>query len=168
MKKFTRSVCFDRTYQLNCQSWPIRGKEKKSPLLLYIEGLHSSSTINYQLPHSSSFLHKMAEFFRKISLINFLTLCVLTICLTVPLVEARIRHYKWEVKYEFKSPDCYKKLSITINGRSPGPSIIARQGDTIVVELKNSLLTENIAIHWHGIRQVIFIIYDSWLKKLKL
>ncbi|KAL5556394.1 hypothetical protein UlMin_038630 [Ulmus minor] len=69
------------------------------------------------------------------------------------IVEARIRHYKWEVKYEFKSPDCFKKLAITINGRSPGPTIQAQQGDTIIVELKNSLLTENVAIHWHGIRQ---------------
>ncbi|XP_051141047.1 L-ascorbate oxidase-like [Andrographis paniculata] len=71
----------------------------------------------------------------------------------IDLLEAKIRHYRWEVKYEFKSPDCYRKLAITINGRTPGPSIVAQQGDTIVVELKNSLLTENVAIHWHGIRQ---------------
>ncbi|XP_073289140.1 L-ascorbate oxidase [Primulina huaijiensis] len=77
---------------------------------------------------------------------------VLVCCLNVDC--ARVRHYKWEVKYEFKSPDCYKKLAITINGRTPGPSIIAQQGDTIVVELTNSLLTENVAIHWHGIRQI--------------
>ncbi|OVA06999.1 Multicopper oxidase [Macleaya cordata] len=74
--------------------------------------------------------------------------------LTSSTVEGRIRHYKWEVKYEFKSPDCYKKLVIAINGRTPGPSIIAQEGDTIIVELKNSLLTENVAIHWHGIRQI--------------
>lgn len=67
--------------------------------------------------------------------------------------EARIRHYRWDVKYEFKSPDCFKKLVITVNGLSPGPTIRAQQGDTIVVEVKNSLLTENLAIHWHGIRQ---------------
>ncbi|KAI5324455.1 hypothetical protein L3X38_033528 [Prunus dulcis] len=72
----------------------------------------------------------------------------------VPAVEARIRHYKWEVKYEYKSPDCFKKLVITINGRSPGPTILAQQGDTIIVELTNSLWTENVAIHWHGIRQI--------------
>ncbi|KAL9661680.1 hypothetical protein QQ045_026506 [Rhodiola kirilowii] len=66
----------------------------------------------------------------------------------------RVRTFKWEVKYEFKSPDCYKKLAITINGRTPGPTIVAQQGDTVVVELKNSLLTENVAIHWHGIRQI--------------
>ncbi|KAK9066511.1 hypothetical protein SSX86_013834 [Deinandra increscens subsp. villosa] len=70
------------------------------------------------------------------------------------VAEARIRHYRWEVKYEFKSPDCFRKLVITVNGRSPGPTILAQQGDTIVVDLKNSLLTEDFAIHWHGIRQI--------------
>ncbi|KAJ4966657.1 hypothetical protein NE237_018506 [Protea cynaroides] len=64
-------------------------------------------------------------------------------------------HYRrWEAKYEYKFLDCYKKLAITINGETPGPTIIAQQGDTIVVDLKNSLLTENVAIHWHGIRQI--------------
>ncbi|KAI8536195.1 hypothetical protein RHMOL_Rhmol10G0237000 [Rhododendron molle] len=74
--------------------------------------------------------------------------------LSVPFAaEARIRHFKWEVKYEYKSQDCYKKLAITINGQTPGPTIKARVNDTVVVELKNSLLTENVVIHWHGIRQ---------------
>lgn len=71
-----------------------------------------------------------------------------------PATEARIRRYKWEVKYEYRSPDCFQKMVITINGRSPGPTIIAEEGDTVIVELTNGLLTENVAIHWHGIRQV--------------
>ncbi|GFZ18533.1 cupredoxin superfamily protein [Actinidia rufa] len=78
-------------------------------------------------------------------------------CLFLSLAFAeggRIRHYRWEVKYEYKSPDCYKKLVIAINGRTPGPTIEAEQNDTVMVELKNSLLTENVAIHWHGIRQI--------------
>jgi FtsP/CotA-like multicopper oxidase with cupredoxin domain len=89
-----------------------------------------------------------------------MTLKLLALCLFISLVyvqiaeAARIRHYKWEVKYEYKSPDCYKKLAITINGKSPGPTILAQQGDTIIVEVKNSLMLENLAIHWHGIRQV--------------
>lgn len=96
----------------------------------------------------------MDEFFRN-RVIKLLAIsCVLACCASVPKVEARVRRYKWEVKYEFKSPDCYRKLTIAINGRSPGPSIVAQVGDTIVVELKNGLLTENVAIHWHGIRQV--------------
>ncbi|KAF5747377.1 hypothetical protein HS088_TW05G00098 [Tripterygium wilfordii] len=86
-------------------------------------------------------------------------LVLLVLCFSVFLInfrttEARIRHYKWEVKYEFKSPDCYRKLVIAINGKTPGPTILAQQNDTIIVELKNSLLTENVAIHWHGIRQI--------------
>ena len=91
------------------------------------------------------------ELHRTVKLLVFWSLIYLVALSTV---EARIGHYKWEVKYEYKSPDCFQKLVITINGGTPGPTILAQQGDTIVVELKNSLLTENIAIHWHGIRQV--------------
>ncbi|KAI4310685.1 hypothetical protein MLD38_035643 [Melastoma candidum] len=67
---------------------------------------------------------------------------------------AKIHMHRWDVRYEFKSPDCYKKLTITINGKSPGPTILAQQGDTVIVEVTNSLDTENLAIHWHGIRQI--------------
>ncbi|XP_059432619.1 L-ascorbate oxidase-like [Corylus avellana] len=91
--------------------------------------------------------------YRRIML-KLLALCLFTSLMYVQTAEARIRHYKWEVKYEYKSPDCYEKLAITINGRSPGPTILAQQGDTIIVEVKNSLMLENLAIHWHGIRQI--------------
>ncbi|KAK1266785.1 hypothetical protein QJS04_geneDACA000733 [Acorus gramineus] len=83
-----------------------------------------------------------------------LLIFALMVSATSPLVEAKIHHHRWEVKYQFRSPDCFQKLSITINGQTPGPTIYAQQGDTVVVELKNSLLTENVAIHWHGIRQI--------------
>ncbi|XP_002528975.2 L-ascorbate oxidase [Ricinus communis] len=85
---------------------------------------------------------------------KFWVLLCLISCVSIPVSEARIRRYKWEVKYEYKSPDCCKKLVITINGGSPGPTILAQQNDTIIVEVKNNLLTENLAIHWHGIRQI--------------
>ncbi|XP_031395381.1 L-ascorbate oxidase [Punica granatum] len=86
-------------------------------------------------------------------MIKLLTFLLLLIG-AIEIAEGRIRHYKWDVKYEYKSPDCVKKLAITINGRSPGPTILAQQGDTIIVELTNSLGMENLAIHWHGIRQI--------------
>ncbi|OMO91452.1 Multicopper oxidase, type 1 [Corchorus olitorius] len=41
-----------------------------------------------------------------------------------------------------------------INGQFPGPTIRAKAGDTIVVELTNRLHTEGVVIHWHGIRQI--------------
>jgi FtsP/CotA-like multicopper oxidase with cupredoxin domain len=65
-----------------------------------------------------------------------------------------VRHYDWEISYQHKSPDCFKKLAVTVNGEAPGPTIYATQGDTIVVTVHNKLETENTAIHWHGIRQV--------------
>lgn len=87
-------------------------------------------------------------------MIKLLVLLVAILAFSSTTAEARIRRYKWEVKYEFKSPDCLKKLVIAINGRTPGPTIEAEQGDTVIVEVKNTLLTENLSIHWHGIRQV--------------
>ncbi|KAF5480808.1 hypothetical protein F2P56_001521 [Juglans regia] len=87
-------------------------------------------------------------------MLKLLALCFIIYLQYAQVAEARIRHYKWNVKYEFKSPDCYKKLVITINGRTPGPTIIAQQDDTIIVEVTNSLITENLSIHWHGIRQI--------------
>ncbi|CAL5214461.1 unnamed protein product [Lathyrus oleraceus] len=85
---------------------------------------------------------------------KLLALCFFLILVNFYIAEAGVRHYKWEVKYDFRSPDCYKKLVITINGKSPGPTIEAQEGDTVIVEVNNSLLTENLAIHWHGIRQI--------------
>jgi hypothetical protein len=34
------------------------------------------------------------------------------------------------------------------------PQFQPQQGDTIIVEVNNRLITESFAIHWHGIRQV--------------
>ncbi|XP_061345516.1 L-ascorbate oxidase [Gastrolobium bilobum] len=85
---------------------------------------------------------------------TLLVLCFFLILGNFHKAEARVRHYKWEVKYEYKSPDCFKKVVITINGMTPGPTIQAEEGDTVIVEVNNNLLTENLAIHWHGIRQI--------------
>lgn len=85
---------------------------------------------------------------------KLLFLCFFLILVNFHKAEAGVRHYKWEVKYDYRSPDCYKKLVITINGKTPGPTIQAQEGDTVVVEVNNKLLTENLAIHWHGIRQI--------------
>lgn len=105
------------------------------------------------------------QYFKFVKFVVFL--CLLFLASNIS-VEARVRYHKWEVKYEYKSPDCFKKLSISINGKTPGPTIVAQQGDTIVVQVKNSLLTENLAIHWHGIRQVNKYIQTKKKKKLPL
>lgn len=65
-----------------------------------------------------------------------------------------VHRYKWKINYQEWSPDCVNQTLIAINGKFPGPEIKARVGDTIVVELENLLPTENVVIHWHGIRQI--------------
>lgn len=68
--------------------------------------------------------------------------------------EAKTHHHTWDISYQYKSLDCFEKLAVTVNGESPGPTIHAARGDTVVVTVRNKLETENTAIHWHGIRQI--------------
>lgn len=87
-----------------------------------------------------------------------LSLLLISSCIISVLLQAasasKTRHFKWEVGYIYASPDCNEKILIGINGQFPGPTIRAKAGDTIHVELKNTLHTEGVVIHWHGIRQV--------------
>lgn len=74
----------------------------------------------------------------------------------------------WEITQGRRSPDGVSKLIYLINGTLsniflirftadtfsglfPGPTIEARSGDTIKVEVHNLLEDEGVAIHWHGI-----------------
>ncbi|PIN16915.1 L-ascorbate oxidase [Handroanthus impetiginosus] len=69
-------------------------------------------------------------------------------------IAAKARHFKWQVEYIHWSPDGLEGVVMGINGQFPGPTIRARAGDTIHVELTNKLPTEGVVIHWHGIRQI--------------
>ncbi|URE49233.1 L-ascorbate oxidase [Musa troglodytarum] len=86
-----------------------------------------------------------------------LLLLLISSCIISALLPAasasKTRHFKWEVGYIYASPDCNEKILMGINGQFPGPTIRAKAGDTIHVELKNTLHTEGVVIHWHGIRQ---------------
>lgn len=73
--------------------------------------------------------------------------------LTYPSLGSKALHFQWEVEYMHWSPDCDEGVVMGINGQFPGPTIRARAGDTVVVELTNKLHTEGVVIHWHGIRQ---------------
>lgn len=77
--------------------------------------------------------------------------CVFT---TLTLAESTARRYEWTVKYGFTPPKGYPKLSITINGQSPGPTLSAHQGDALVIDVTNGLVEEDIAIQWSGVRPV--------------
>ncbi|KAK8502053.1 hypothetical protein V6N13_064158 [Hibiscus sabdariffa] len=45
------------------------------------------------------------------------------------------------------------KSIVSVNGQFPGPRIIAREGDRLLIKVVNHV-PNNITIHWHGIRQL--------------
>ncbi|KMT11987.1 hypothetical protein BVRB_5g099490 [Beta vulgaris subsp. vulgaris] len=48
---------------------------------------------------------------------------------------------------------CSTKSIVTVNGKFPGPTIVAREDDTVLVKVVNHV-KYNLTIHWHGIRQI--------------
>ena len=79
---------------------------------------------------------------------------LIVVVLVLRQVEAAVVKYDWTVDYALAAPDCVSKLVLSINGEFPSPTIYAVEGDTVVVKLTNTLATEGVAIHWHGIHQV--------------
>ncbi|KAF2841516.1 multicopper oxidase [Patellaria atrata CBS 101060] len=59
----------------------------------------------------------------------------------------------WDISWVSASPDGYTRPVIGVNGQWPCPGIEADVGDTIVVNVKNSLGNETTGIHWHGMYQ---------------
>ena len=96
----------------------------------------------------------------RLPLLGALVCCALMAWQHCAAEAAKARHFKWEISNMFWSPDCEEKVVIGINGQFPGPTIRARAGDTIHVQLKNALHTEGVVIHWHGIRQVFLFFFS--------
>ncbi|KAK7857616.1 l-ascorbate oxidase [Quercus suber] len=76
--------------------------------------------------------------------VRAIVICVILLpCIQLSL-GAKTRHFKWEVEYKYWSPDCIENIVMAINGQFPGPTIRAKVGDTINVELTNKLSTEGV------------------------
>ncbi|KAG2200537.1 hypothetical protein INT47_012323 [Mucor saturninus] len=70
------------------------------------------------------------------------------------------RYYEFNVTQQSINPDCSDHTSpvFLINQQMPGPAIVANQGDTLHIRIRNQLSEvpthhHNVAIHFHGIRQ---------------
>ncbi|XP_068641583.1 laccase-17-like [Aristolochia californica] len=48
---------------------------------------------------------------------------------------------------------CHTKSIVTVNGQFPGPKIVAREGDRVLIKVTNHV-PNNVSLHWHGIRQL--------------
>ncbi|KAI7755682.1 hypothetical protein M8C21_033566 [Ambrosia artemisiifolia] len=68
-------------------------------------------------------------------------------------IECRIRNYKFNVVMTNTTRLCKSKPIVTVNGRFPGPTIVAREDDTVTVKVVNHV-KYNVSIHWHGVRQL--------------
>ncbi|XP_057774914.1 laccase-21-like [Salvia miltiorrhiza] len=70
--------------------------------------------------------------------------------LVTPL-HALVRRCKFELVNSLHTRLCSSKSMLTINGQYPGPTIYARRGDLVIVDVVNSA-HQNITIHWHGVK----------------
>ncbi|KAL8093585.1 laccase-22-like [Apium graveolens] len=68
-------------------------------------------------------------------------------------VESAVRQYKFNVVMKNVTKLCETKSIVTVNGKFPGPTVYAREGDTVNVKVINSV-KYNVTIHWHGVRQL--------------
>ncbi|KAJ0028663.1 hypothetical protein Pint_35224 [Pistacia integerrima] len=84
---------------------------------------------------------------------SWLRLLLLVGCVFPLVVECRVRHYKFNVVMKNSTKLCSTKPIVTVNGRFPGPTLYAREDDTVLVKVVNHV-KYNVSIHWHGIRQL--------------
>ncbi|KAL2560651.1 hypothetical protein AAZX31_20G045600 [Glycine max] len=81
--------------------------------------------------------------------------CIIWLGLVELSLGGRVRHYKFDVEYMIRKPDCLEHVVMGINGQFPGPTIRAEVGDILDIALTNKLFSEGTVVHWHGIRQAL-------------
>ncbi|XP_045833770.1 laccase-4-like [Trifolium pratense] len=84
---------------------------------------------------------------------SWIRLLLLISCILPALVECKVRHFKFHVVAKNTTRLCSSKTIVTVNGKFPGPTLYAREDDTVIVRVANQV-NHNITIHWHGIRQL--------------
>ncbi|KAI0532733.1 multicopper oxidase-domain-containing protein [Xylaria digitata] len=75
-----------------------------------------------------------------------------------------LRTFNWEVTEHdnWTGPDGRVKSKVMlVNNQYPGPTLTADWGDTVVINIKNSLRLNGTSFHWHGIRQIGTNIMDG-------
>ncbi|KAK3445114.1 hypothetical protein EUGRSUZ_B02797 [Eucalyptus grandis] len=84
---------------------------------------------------------------------SWLQILVLVACITPAVVQGRVRNYTFNVVMKNTTRLCSSKPIVTVNGMFPGPTLYAREDDTVLVRVSNRV-KYNVTIHWHGIRQL--------------
>ncbi|CAK9185321.1 unnamed protein product [Ilex paraguariensis] len=63
------------------------------------------------------------------------------------------RNYTFNIVSHNVTRLCHTKSIVSVNGQYPGPRLVAREGDQVIVKVVNHV-ANNVTIHWHGIRQL--------------
>lgn len=85
--------------------------------------------------------------------------CIIWLAFAQLSLGGRVRHYKFDVEYMIRKPDCLEHVVMGINGQFPGPTIRAEVGDILDIALTNKLFSEGTVVHWHGIRQALVLYF---------
>lgn len=68
------------------------------------------------------------------------------------LCQPTTRTYDFKVQLKNITKLCNTTTIATVNGMFPGPTIYAQEDDTVIVKVTN-LVSYNITLHWHGVKQ---------------
>ncbi|KAK9283738.1 hypothetical protein L1049_011988 [Liquidambar formosana] len=83
----------------------------------------------------------------------FLLGCALAL-LACSIASADIVEHSFHVQNLTVRRLCHEQVITAVNGSLPGPTIVVREGDTLVVHVFNKS-PYNLTIHWHGIFQIL-------------
>ncbi|XP_065878764.1 laccase-4-like [Euphorbia lathyris] len=83
----------------------------------------------------------------------WIRLLLVVACLFPASVDCMVRHYKFNVVMKKTNRLCSSKSIVTVNGKFPGPTIVAREDDTLLIKVVNHV-SYNVSIHWHGVKQL--------------
>ncbi|CAO2166992.1 unnamed protein product [Urochloa humidicola] len=76
------------------------------------------------------------------------------VLLALPALAAGDTHYyTFNVQMTNVTRLCVTKSIPTVNGQFPGPKLVVREGDRLVVKVHNHI-NYNVSFHWHGVRQL--------------
>nr|XP_009780229.1 PREDICTED: laccase-4-like [Nicotiana sylvestris] len=91
------------------------------------------------------------------SLIRAVVLVALATSFFPAFVESIVRHYKFTVVKKNTTRLCATKPIITVNGKFPGPTLYAREDDTVLVRVVNHV-QDNVTIHWYDKSTILAIL----------
>ncbi|KAK9056612.1 hypothetical protein SSX86_023974 [Deinandra increscens subsp. villosa] len=88
-----------------------------------------------------------------VRILIFLVAVAITLLVSVHSVAGATRKYDFNIQLQNVTRLCHTRSVVTVNGKFPGPRIVAREGDRLLIKVTNHV-SNNITIHWHGIRQL--------------